>query len=138
VLFAAIIGIVLLAIGPEEDGEGGFDAPAACLDAWNQDTQALSTGRHNFGGHGYSAAQVGYLDGSEPGLSDDSETGPCAVVFGGTQLDPELFAAGQVREEGIWTGLSASLEPRNLATLQSEALRLSNTQLTGDGRLTAE
>ncbi len=141
-VLAVVVGIVLLAGGSdeasdEEDAGGSFGAPSECIEAWNADRQAVAAAQHNVAGHGYSAAQVGYItnDGS---LGDDPDEGACAVVFGATQLDIDLVQVGQVNEGGAWRPLSESLENATLELLQTSALELSNAAIGADGSLTPQ
>lgn len=141
VVLAVIVGVVVLAGGSDED-EGDattaeFAAPSECIDAWNEDDQAVMLAQHNVAGHGYSAARVGYIT-EEGTLSDDAEAGDCAVTFGATQLDIELEQAGQVNQGGLWIPLSGDLDAEALEALQISALDTPNAAIGADGRLTPQ
>ena len=136
-LLVVVIAVTLLTGGGESEPGGpatAFDAPDECLDAWNQDEQTVALAAHNVAGHGYSQAQVGYID-AEGDLSDDPDSGDCAVVFGASQLDIDLLQVGQVNRGGRWTPLAQDLDESTLETLQLDALDLANAGIGPDGRL---
>lgn len=136
-LLAGLTAVILLASssGPSEEGAAA-PAPDNCLKAWNSDQQAIAFGRHNSVGHGYSDVEVGYMpEEGSASLSAEPDAGECAVVFAANQLDPEVLAAGQIYVEGQWVPLSGSLEPADLAELQSAAVGGANATVTPQGGL---
>ena len=132
VLTALVGGAIALGGGSGEPAP----VPAACVEAWNSDREAVAYGTHNFGSHGYTEARVGRLDaGAEPAGDD----GLCSVTFPALTLDPEPAAAGQVLRDGRWTPISQlpGVELTRVAELQAAAAGASNAVLAPDGRLSA-
>ena len=127
----------ILVLGGASDDPHAAAAPAECVELWNGDEQALSTGAHNASAHGYSRVRVAYADASATELSDSPvEGGGCIVIFAAQALDPEPEAAAEIHLEGGWTPLSTRAEPDRLAELQSDALSSANAGLSADGRVT--
>lgn len=134
--FGALIVVVLVA-GSGEDPKREFaEAPAECVDRWNESPDAVSTGVHNALSHGYSRVQVAYSseDGSEISASP-VQGGGCVVVFAAPQLDPEPLAAAEIDLEGSWRPLSTVAETSRLGELQGEAQAAANAELSTDGRM---
>ncbi len=132
---ALIAGILVLGGGGDEPEVTA--APAECVELWNADPRALSTGTHNAAAHGYSRAQVAYADGSATELSESPvEGGGCIVVFPAQALDPEPEAAAEIHLDGSWTPMVTRAQLDRLAELQSDALGAANAELGTDGRLT--
>jgi hypothetical protein len=113
-------------------------APAACVQAWNQNAPALYVGRHQFGVHRYKQVEVlGLsLDGSKE-LPVGSPGAYCAIVFANSSLDPEFAAAAVIKKPAAWFALSTSASPNRLAELQSDAKTAYNADLNADGSITA-
>ena len=134
--FGVLIVVILLTGG--EDEREFAAAPAECVDSWNEDSHALSTGVHNFNSHGYASVQVAYAseDGTEIG-SSPVDGGGCVVVFAAQALDPEPVAAAEINLDEEWVPLSTNADTDTLAQLQSDALGDANARLSEDGRLAA-
>lgn len=139
VVGAALVAGVVLALGGDSapSGAGAAPAPTECIDRWNDDSNALSYGRHNLTFHSYERAQVGFLPETEDSarVSSDAAEGPCAVVFPRSVLDPEPAAAGEVYSGNAWRPISALVDPGQLGALQSTALRAANARITEAGEL---
>jgi hypothetical protein len=134
--FGALIAGILVLGGGGDEPEGAV-APAECVELWNADQRALTTGIHNASAHGYSRVQVAYADGSATELSEAPvDEGGCIVVFAAQALDPEPQAAAEIHLDGAWTPMSTLAELDHLAELQSDALGAANAELGTDGRLT--
>jgi hypothetical protein len=133
--FGILIGVIVLAGGG--DGSDVAAAPEECVEAWNGDPHAVSTGVHNFDSHGYASVQVAYAneDGTEV-ASTPVEGGGCVVVFAAQALDPEPVAAAEINLAQRWLPLSQGADLDRLAELQREATSAANAQLSEDGRLT--
>jgi hypothetical protein len=130
--------VVLVATGGEE-APPAEPAPTACLEAWNEDEQARSDGRHASGFHGYSRTQVAYLSREGEVLGPEPAPGAdCAVVFASNGLDSEPEFAVRVRGKEYWGGISATVARPRLAALQAAAFDGANAELQPDGRLVAE
>jgi len=134
VLLAAIVGIVALAGGGDEQAAG---APPECVRAWNSDPEAVAFGRHNYTSHGYQGALVTYLSDDAEEV-DSAELGLCAVIFPAQALDPEPVAAGEVLRAGTWTPISElqGVELARVGELQAMAAGAPNTRLADTGELT--
>jgi hypothetical protein len=135
--FSIVVAIVAVtAGGNDQSGAASAAAPRECLDAWNQDSDALAFARHNSIFHNYNSAQVGYLTpASDASVSSDPGAGECVVVFARNQLDPEALAAGQILENGVWTPLTGLTDINTVARLQSEAFEGANAKPTIDGEI---
>jgi hypothetical protein len=136
-MLGAVAGIVVLAGGGSDARQAPeHAAPEDCLRAWNSDEEARAFTRHNVTGHGYTMAQVGFIDlGADPTVSGDRAAGDCVVIFARSSLDPEIIAAGEVQVQGTWMPLSELLDPNVVAELQSEASEGSNAEPTSLGEL---
>lgn len=132
--FGVLITVIVLAGGSDEREAAA--APEECLNSWNDDRDAVSTGVHNFGSHGYASVQAAYAseDGSEVAASP-VEGGGCVVVFAAQALDPEPAAAAEINLSGEWVPLSQSADAETLAQLQAGAVADANARLSDDGRL---
>jgi hypothetical protein len=131
----AIVVVAALALGGGE--EELTPVPAECVSAWNRDAAATSYGRHNFNFHQYDGALVTYL--SESAVEVESaDEGLCAVIFPAEALDPEPFAAGQVRQAGEWFPISTlpDVELTRVGELQVTAAGAPNTILDERGEIT--
>jgi hypothetical protein len=136
VLLVGLTAVIVLASSSGSSEEGAASAPDDCLKAWNSDPEAISFGRHNSVGHGYSQVEVGYMpEEGSASLSADAAVGECAVVFAANQLDPEVLAAGQIYVDAEWLPLSGLLETADLAQLQSAAVGGANATVTPQGNL---
>ena len=135
--FGALIGGILVLGGTSDEPDAAAAPPDECVELWNADQQALSTGVHNAAAHGYSRVQVAYSDESASELSESPvEGGGCIVVFAAQALDPEPQAAAEINLDGGWSPMSTTVEPGRLAELQSDALSEANASLGTDGRVT--
>jgi hypothetical protein len=132
--FGVLIAVILLLGGSEE--RAFAEAPGECVESWNEDAGALSTGVHNYNSHQYASARVAYAseDGTEVG-SEPVEGGGCVVVFAAQALDPEPNAAAEINLAEEWVPLSQSADTATLAELQSDAVSEANATLTEDGSL---
>jgi len=131
---------VLIAVIVVTGGSGGrefAEAPDACVESWNDDPHAVSTGVHNFNSHGYASVQVAYAseDGAAVGSSPVPDGG-CVVVFAAQALDPEPVAAAEINLDERWVPMSENADTETLAQLQSDAVADANARLSSDGRLT--
>ena len=133
--FGVLIAVILLTGGSE--GRTFTEAPAECVERWNDDPHAVSNGVHNFNSHGYASVQVAYasVDGSEV-ASTPVTGGGCVVVFAAQALDPEPVAAAEINLSERWVPLSTKTVEERLAELQSDAISAANARLSADGRLT--
>jgi hypothetical protein len=133
--FGVIVAIVLIVAGGNDSSSASSPAPRECVEAWNNDRDALAFARHNSIFHNYQRAQVGYLvlDG-EATVSGDAG-GECTVVFARNQLDPEPVAAGQVLRDEVWTPLAEVTDINTVARLQSEAFDGANAEPTPEGEI---
>jgi hypothetical protein len=135
--FGILIAAILVLGGGEDDG-GFAAAPEECVELWNSDEKAVSTGVHNSLAHDYTRVQVAYADGEAAELSPEPvEGGGCIVVFAAQALDPEPVAAAEIHLEGKWTPMVTLAELGHLAELQSDALGAANAELGSDGRVEA-
>ena len=136
VLLAAGLLAVLLAGGGRE-GEGTFAADPECVEAWNEDPEALELGRHQLGFHRYTRAQVLRVSSAGLPVSTYEAEGLCAVAFAGSQLDSEYGAAVRALDGGYWRALEAvaAVTPDQLAELQAQAQVQPNASLGEDGRV---
>lgn len=132
VLAALIIAVAVLSGGEERSFA---EAPPDCVAAWNDDTSAVTLGRHQTSIHGYIDVEVGMLrvDGTDPGAGESG--GHCSVVFAAGTLDPEVSAAAQIHRDGSWRPLSDSAANQTLAELQAQASGSFNARLTPDGTI---
>jgi hypothetical protein len=141
-LLAILVVVVALSGGSEEEDGAtttSFTAPAECVELWNSDPETVSFGAHNASGHGFSVVQVGYIaPDAEGGLSDDSDAGSCAVIFGSTQLSLERPSIGLIHPREAWKAFPFSVDSEVLEELQLEALELTNARLTPRGTLAAQ
>lgn len=135
---ALTVAIVLLT-GGGEASESAAKAPSRCVQAWNDDREALAYGVHNFGTHGYQRVRVTMLSetGEEPAAG---RPGVCAVLFGALELDSEPVAAGQLLLEGVWQPLSLvpGTDINRIAELQTIAYGNPNASLSGEGALVSD
>lgn len=137
-LFGAVVAVVAVTAGGSDEGPAASAAPQECLDAWNNDRDAVAFAQHNSIFHNYTSAQVGYLTpAADASISSDPDAGECTVVFARNQLDPEPFAAGQILEDGAWRPLAQVVEVNTVARLQSEAFDGANAEPTSDGKIAA-
>lgn len=136
VLAVAGLLAVLLAGG---GGEGAFAADAECVEAWNEDPEALELGRHQLGFHGYTQVQVLRVSSEGVPVAAGDAGGLCAVAFAGSTLDSEPGAAVRVLEGGYWRALEAiaAVTGDQLAELQAQAQAQPNASLADDGSLTS-
>ncbi len=134
-LVAGLLAVLLVGGGA---GEGAIAADAECVDAWNEDPEALELGRHQLGFHGYTQVQVVRVSSEGVPVAAGEAGGLCAVAFAGSQLDSEYGAAVRVLEGGYWRSLEAIavVTPDQLAELQAQAQAQPNASLADDGRLT--
>ena len=134
VALVAMVAVVL-ATGGDSSGEAAAP-PKRCVDAWNDDPDALAYGIHNYGSHGYERVQVTTLSaqGEEPPAGEE---GVCAVIFGALELDSEPVAAGQVVVDGRWQplALQQGVDINRVAELQTIAYGEPNSSLDTDGML---
>ncbi len=132
----AVLVVVILAVGGSPEREVAA-APAECVDSWNEDPQAKSTGAHNFNAHGYSSVRVAY---ASTGATEVSSTpvagGGCVVIFAAQALDPEPVAAAEINLAGSWEPVSYKAERDRLAELQSDAIAEANATVEADGSVT--
>jgi hypothetical protein len=134
--FGALTAIVLIASGGGDDVPPAEPAPQACLDAWNEDEDALADGRHASGFHGYSRTQVAYISQQGDLLGPDRAPGAeCAVIFASNGLDSEPDFAVRTLQEGSWNGINTRVDPSVLAGLQAGAFSGANATLQQAGEL---
>jgi hypothetical protein len=143
IAIGALLGLGLLVagilvLGGSDDGSAEA-APSECVELWNSDERAISTGAHNSAAHSYTRVQVAYADDQAQSLSPEPvDGGGCIVVFAARALDPEPVAAAEIHLDGKWRPMSTLLSDfERLAELQSDALAGANAELTADGRVTA-
>lgn len=137
-LVALVVLVVVVLLGSGEGEREFAAAPDECVERWNQSEDALATGRHNSGSHGYFQVQVAYATEDGSAVSPDPvEDGGCIVIFAASQLDPEPVAAAEINAGRSWAPLSATAETSRLAELQSQALGEHNAELGQDGAVTA-
>ena len=132
VLAALIVAVVALSGG--EDRSFAV-APSDCVSAWNDDTYAVTLGRHQTSIHGYIDVEVGMLrpDGTDPATGERGAL--CVVIFAAGTLDPEISAAAQMYRDGSWRPLSDSASTERLTELQARASGGFNAQLTPGGTI---
>ena len=137
-VLGAIVVLVLVLGGGDQDSRAIAAAPAACLREWNADPAATAYGSHNFNFHDYDGALVTFLT-PEGAVVGENEGGKCAVIFPSRALDPEPFAAGEVLAKSRWVPISSlpAISLPQVAELQVEAARAPNTALDTAGRLTS-
>ena len=132
----AILVVVIVATGGSSERDFA-DAPSECVDSWNADAQAKSTGIHNFTAHSYSSVQVAYASDDAAEISPSPVSGGgCIVVFAAQALDPEPVAAAEINLGDEWEPMSTKAELDRLAELQSNALAEANATLGSDGGVT--
>jgi hypothetical protein len=130
-LLAAVVGVVLFSKGSPADL--GAPPPGRCLSLWNADPKAIRYGAHNFVSHGYTGAEILFIDAE----GNAARRGSCAVVFPAASLDPEPVAAVKVHRGGAWVPLSKvdGVSTARLAKLQADAISRNNAVLHEDGSL---
>jgi hypothetical protein len=147
-LLAAIVGIVV--------ATGGSDEPPAaptgtCFVAWNEDPVApRQDGIHAYTAHGYRQTLVARIDrdgnlveDADDDLPPDDPDARCAVIFASPQVDQEpdfgvrVFEKNVRGDESGWTGLSLAdgTQLEDIASLQAEAVSISNAVLSANGLL---
>ena len=137
--FGTLTAIVLIAAGGGDDVPPAEPAPQACLDAWNEDEDALSDGRHASGFHGYSQAQVAYISQQGDVLGPNRAPGAeCAVIFASNGLDSEPDFAVRAFQDGSWGGINTRVDASVLAGLQAGAFGGANATLKQAGELVPE
>jgi hypothetical protein len=135
--FGVLVALILVLGGGDDEREVAA-APEECVELWNADEKALSTGAHNSLAHDYTRVQVAYADADGAELSPEPiDGGGCIVVFAAQALDPEPVAAAEINLDGTWTPMSERADPGRLAELQSDALAAANAELAADGTVTA-
>ncbi len=132
----AVLVVVIMATGSSSEREFA-EAPSECVDSWNADAQAKSTGTHNFNAHSYSSVQIAYASDDAAEVSSSPVAGGgCIVIFAAQALDPEPVAAAEINLGGEWEPMSTNAELDRLAELQSNALAEANATLGADGGVT--
>ena len=137
VVFAILVGVIVVVQSGSEEEREFVAAPAECVESWNQDPETASLGQHQAVAHGYSLVEVAYAsaDGSEV-ASERIPDGSCVMLFAASQLDSELAAAALIERRGGWEPMSATgVEEARLDELQDRALDTANAELGADGRL---
>jgi hypothetical protein len=132
---ASIVAVAVLLSGG--GGSSSAPAPQACLKRWNTSADGLRAGQHNFAIHGYLRVQVAYISDSGEVAAAPATGRDCVIIFAAASLDPEPIAAALTYRRGAWLPLSAFVDSRRLAQLQSGALESSNGELRGTGRIAA-
>ena len=130
----AVLVIVIAVLNGGGDGGQSEPAYTACVDEWNGDDAAVSLGRHQSGGHGYSQVQVLRLT-PDASATAEGASGECAVIFAAQALDPEASSAAQIHSEQGWRpveGLPGGTQDR-LVELQTGAVTESNAEIGDDG-----
>jgi hypothetical protein len=114
-------------------------APGRCVDSWNEDSTALSFGRHVYDTHESHRAEVALL-----AAGDGNPNVPagriCAVVFAVPESDVEYGAVGLVVTDLGWASMQelARDDQAALDRIQGEAASATNATLFPDGELDAD
>ena len=134
-VLVAIVAVVAIVGGADDEEQTARPLPAECVRAWNGDQPALAYGRHNFNFHLYRGALVVYLD--RDAVETNAEEGSCAVVFPSEVLDAEPIAAGQILNGKRWDPLSSleGVDLTRVAELQVAAAAAPNAELDTAGQL---
>jgi hypothetical protein len=111
-------------------------APEQCIDGWNDDSEAVTLGTHQYDVHGYNRVQVTTLrgNGSAPAPESDPKA-ICAVLFASPALDAEIAAAVSVQLPEGWRGLDVLQPPERLGEYQAQAQEEYNAELQQDGSI---
>jgi hypothetical protein len=135
VALVVVIVVIVVAGGSGEAGTEVAEAPVECIDAWNGDSEAVSTGGHQSAAHGYVRVQATRL--GPDGSLTEGEEGDCVMIFAATSLDPEAAFAAQVYDGKRWKALADSpgVNLERLGELQAGALRSANASLTAEGTI---
>jgi hypothetical protein len=137
VLAAALVVAAIVLIAGSGTPEHEFTAaPERCLDGWNDDTEAVTLGTHQYDVHGYNRVEVTTLksDGSAPAPDSDPKS-ICAVLFASPALDAEVAAAVSVQLPAGWRGLDTLQPPGRLGEYQARAQEEYNAELQEDGTI---
>jgi hypothetical protein len=111
-------------------------APDRCVDGWNEDSTALSFGRHVYNTHESHRAEVALLE-AEGGNPNVPAGRICAVVFAVPESDIEYGAVGLVVTDLGWASMQelARDDQATLDRIQGEASSATNATLFPDGQL---
>lgn len=133
---ALVVGVVAVALSGGEESTPAAAADPRCLEQWNGDPAALTTGRHQYTFHRYTNVQILRLDTESAGF-EESPDGDCAIVFASSSLDSEAAAAALIQQDREWTALSAAdgVTTERLGELQSEAVAGANAIIDVQGRI---
>ena len=133
------IGPLLAGCGGEGAGAAATEVPAVpedCLQSWNAETASLAYGRHLYGTHRATQAQVLVVEpeGRSANIKGDST---CAVVFAVEPTDYEYGQLGMVITNFGWASMVelARGDPEQLQELQATANEAPNVNLFPDGAL---
>jgi len=137
----AIVAAALLAAGCGGEGAGAAatEVPAVpedCLQSWNSETASLAYGRHVYGTHRASQAQILVVqpEGHSINIKGDQT---CAVIFAVDPSDYEYGDVGLVITSFGWASMRelARGDPGALTELQETANAAPNANLFPDGSL---
>ena len=110
--------------------------PPDCLQSWNAETASLAYGRHLYGTHRATQAQILIVkpEGHSINIKGNST---CAVVFAVEPTDYEYGQLGMVITNFGWASMSelARGDPGRLKELQATANEAPNVNLFPDGAL---
>ena len=137
----AIVAVALLATGCGGEGAGAAatEVPAVpedCLQSWNSETASLAYGRHVYGTHRASQAQVLVVEPQGHSINIKGEE-TCAVIFAVDSTDYEYGDVGLVITSFGWASMRelARGDPGALTELQEAANAAPNANLFPDGSL---
>ena len=137
----AIVAAALLAAGCGGEGAGAAatEVPAVpedCLQSWNSETASLAYGRHVYGTHRATQAQVLLVEpeGRSVNIKGDRT---CAVIFAVDSSDYEYGDVGLVITSFGWASMRelSRGDPAVLTELQGAAFGAPNVNLYPDGSL---
>ena len=137
---ACSIGLGALGIGCGDSPPRTETAavPQGCLESWNQEDGAQTSGRHAYAFHGVREAEVSLIE-PDPSAATPAETGAsgCAVIFAVAENDAEFGSLGQVETAQGWRSMQgiAPTDPGRLLELQQAASAAPNAGLFPDGTL---